>query len=280
MARLLAAQQGVDAARESTFPFLDDSAAARDAYALSSLWWAEVCLLEPQLLQHQPTSADAPSGSASDAADNPALRETHRSAAAAALRACDLALLRGGVDEWAAAAAPLMQWAAHLQSGANPQSGAAASPGGTHAASTPGPAASGSTTADPAPSAVEAAAAAEAERVRWETKSRQYVRGTLRGGRSLPRVSASSLSATDFQSRCLTPSNPPPEPVVLQGLASDWPALTTRPWSDSEYLKRLGGSRLVRKSPHTPNHPLPATFSSSPHPSSTFSFFASAHWLR
>lgn len=236
---LLAAKQGVDAARESTFPFLDDSAAARDAYALSSLWWAEVCLIEPQLLHGEPTSAEAPGGNASGAAVCFALREAQRGAAAAALRACDLALLRGGVDEWAGAAAPLMKWAADLQARA------LVSPSSAHSASTPAPVVSGSTTANSAPvAAVDAAATAEAEQRRWETSCRQYVRGR-RGGRSLPRLSASSLSPSDFQSRYLTPSKPPPEPVVLAGLAADWPALTTRPWSDFEYLRRLGGSRLV-----------------------------------
>jgi hypothetical protein len=235
---LLRAKQGVDAARESTFPFLDDSAAARDAYTLSSLWWAEVCLIEPQLLHEEPTSAESQHGSASGGAKCSALREAKRGAAAAALRACDLALLRGGVDEWAGAAAPLMKWAADLQARGQ------ISPDGPHTASASAPINSESSKAGAVPAGLGAAASAEAERCRWETSCKQYVRNR-KGGRTVLRMSASSLSASDFRSRYLAPSKSAPEPVVLAGLAADWPALTTRPWSDFEYLKRLGGSRLV-----------------------------------
>ena len=79
-----AVEQAVDAARESTFPFLGDDSAApehADAYAAASLWFAEVAL-------HGSEAAEA---------------------AQKALRACDLAILRAGVDEWAALAEPIVR---------------------------------------------------------------------------------------------------------------------------------------------------------------------------
>ena len=83
------ARGGVDAARESTFPFLEDGAPVYvSAYSAASLWYAEVAV-------HEAIAASG-AGAASVAHE----------ASMAALRACDLAILRGGVEEWGTLAEP------------------------------------------------------------------------------------------------------------------------------------------------------------------------------
>lgn len=91
-------REAADAARESTFPFLETGSEPRycAAYAAASLWFAEASV-------HEAAAASA-AGNSVAAGD----------AAAAALRACDLAILRGGVDEWSALAAPIVNAASVL----------------------------------------------------------------------------------------------------------------------------------------------------------------------
>ena len=208
---LAEARHLVDLARESTFPFLESSEAARSAYALASLWWAELCLLEA-------------GGWGSEVGKT---ATTAAEAAAAALRACDLALLRGGLDEWAADAAPIIEEATRLQG---------AAPALT-------PPKSGVRAAALGPASEEEL---EAERRRWADECPRHA-PARQGVREVPRVATSSLSVARFRAQYLAPSRPPPEPVVLAGLARDWPAMTLRAWSDFEYLKQLGGTRLVSK---------------------------------
>ena len=179
-----------DAARESTFPFLADEsspqyAAHRAAYAYSSLLWAEATL-----------------GGGADAA-------------AAALRACDLALLRGGVDAWGAAAAPIVERAEALHAERAPYAFASAS---------------------------AAAANDDAARHRHEAQCAHFSRPTL-AGTTIPRVDARSLTAERFAAEYMEAS--PPQPVVLTHALDAWPALTTRPWRDTGYLRWACGARLV-----------------------------------
>jgi len=212
---LASAKEQVDAARESTFPFLDESDAARCAYATSSLWWADVCLLEPLVLHDS-------------GADDDAAQSARADAAAAALRACDLALLRAGVDEYAALAGPIMDRAAEMHSGAASTAHVASARSAHDASARDG-----------------ATATTDSERHRWEAECKQHV--ASRTARPVARVPASALTREEFRSRYMSPDSPPPEPVILQGVASDWPAMTSRPWSDFSYLKQLGGKRLVSR---------------------------------
>ena len=179
-----------DAARESTFPFLADESSPRyaahaAAYAYSSLLWAEATL-----------------GGGADAA-------------AAALRACDLALLRGGVDAWGAAAAPIVERAEALHAERAPYAFASAS---------------------------AAAANDDAARHRHEAQCAHFSRPTL-AGTTIPRVDARSLTAERFAAEYMEAS--PPQPVVLTHALDAWPALTTRPWRDTGYLRWACGARLV-----------------------------------
>ena len=179
-----------DAARESTFPFLADEsspqyAAHAAAYAYSSLLWAEATL-----------------GGGADAA-------------AAALRACDLALLRGGVDAWGAAAAPIVERAEALHAERAPYAFASAS---------------------------AAAANDDAARHRHEAQCAHFSRLGLTGT-TIPRVDARSLTAERFAAEYMEAS--PPQPVVLTHALDAWPALTTRPWRDTGYLRWACGARLV-----------------------------------
>jgi hypothetical protein len=41
-------------------------------------------------------------------------------------------------------------------------------------------------------------------------------------------------------------------PVVLTGCMDDWPAMTSRPWRDMGYLKRVAGLRTVRRAAAVP----------------------------
>ncbi|KAK1771372.1 Clavaminate synthase-like protein [Phialemonium atrogriseum] len=58
-----------------------------------------------------------------------------------------------------------------------------------------------------------------------------------------------AISMESFQAYLDRPADPArgPEPLVIPGLADDWPATTTRPWAKPGYLlsRTLGGRRLV-----------------------------------
>ena len=90
------AKTAADVARESTFPFIErNETAYTAAYAAASLLWAASLVAEAQ------------------ASDLDSSRK--QEAATGALRALDLAMLRGGVDEWARHAEPWINAATALQ---------------------------------------------------------------------------------------------------------------------------------------------------------------------
>ena len=61
----------------------------------------------------------------------------------------------------------------------------------------------------------------------------------LTGARSLPQMHQPSLES--FRSECMAKS----QPSVLTGTIDHWPARSSRPWSDLQYLKSSAGGRTV-----------------------------------
>eukprot|EP00966_Prymnesium_polylepis_P136936 3164119-Prymnesium_polylepis.1 len=192
-APLAAAERAADAARESTFAFLEDPSTADQhsaAYAVASLWCAEAALNGP---------------SESEAAQK-------------ALRACDLAILRGGVEDWAALAAPIIAAAERLS--ATPDIGSSA--------------------CTAAGDDAKAAGAGTGARLQLEEATVQHVQTPL--ARSLPRLDARALSVEAFRDTYMLAD--PPVPVIITGAMEGWPAMGARRW-DLGYLKQKAGGRLV-----------------------------------
>ena len=123
-ASIAAAKAAADRARESTFPYLEDEHAHHQlyasAYAAATLIWAECLIREVEASGSLEPASQQPATqqSASDDSGMHAAFEERaadgcegtlgtRETAEAVLRAVDLALLRGGVEEWTASAAPL-----------------------------------------------------------------------------------------------------------------------------------------------------------------------------
>ena len=195
------ANAAVDAAREATFPFLEEAESAAEhskAYAVASLWWAEVMLLEHAVLGANGATQ-----------------------AAAALRACDLALLRAGMDEWSKLAEPLVDAATELARLSTSRAAGRA--------------------AEAEAEAEAEAAAVDAVRAKLEAETPHHRAAAL--ARPIPRVDASTLTVGEFEARYMRAD--PPRAVILVGALRSWPALSTRPWRDLEYLKRSAGERLV-----------------------------------
>ncbi|KAL1521464.1 hypothetical protein AB1Y20_021126 [Prymnesium parvum] len=179
------ARQAVDAAREATFPFLEGegpyAAAHAAAYAAASLWWAELAL-------HAPHDARG---------------------RGEALRACDLAILRGGADVWAPIARPVLEFAS------GPETAEARGGGG-------------------------AAAAAETDGARRAALRRQLA--VCSCATEIVRVDARGVAVEAFRERYMRAE--PPLPVVLTHALDEWPAMGARRWS-VEYLRDVAGTRLV-----------------------------------
>lgn len=193
-----------DAAREATFPFLEAGlehaayAPHAAAYAAASLYFADARLR---------ASASRP--------------EFVHQAATDALRALDLAILRGGVELWAPHAESLILAASRLQREA------------TKRTSDP----------DAASSAYNSASASEAAAVRRRHFEASCKHFSEVGGEPIPRVDASSLSTESFRAQYMEGSiEAPPRPVILCGALDEWPAL--RRWTTA-YLMEQAGTRLV-----------------------------------
>ena len=239
-----------DAARDSTFPHIEaidaadeggDGGGGREvslqhrcawlgAYSLSSIIWAEATV----------EAAAAESG-----------RCIGSDVRVQALRAVDLALLRGGTH-WNAVAAHVIQRASRL-SDTQPPLGA-----GTDA-TTPGEAARVlAATASSSLPASESQRQQRLARLKRETAlwqagelddnvtiipAAQLYEEDTAGSHSLmpPR---SLISLDEFASRYLVPS----QPVILRGALAHWPAVrpgSGRCWADTAYLHRVAGDRLV-----------------------------------
>lgn len=194
-AGLAEAKEATDAARDSTFPFLDGAPSCglqhAAAYSAASVLWA-ACLLEEA---NGATSASAA-----------------YTAAQAALRALDLAMLRGGVEKWSAVAEPLVRSATlHLE----------------HVEAVSAPICA-------APSAAKA----------WEEQCPHFTAN----GHAIPRVDARSLGVEEFRARFMEPPSAAaacvdtPRPVVLTHALDAWPAFGK--WSFAS-LKETHGHRLV-----------------------------------
>ena len=192
-----------DAARESTFPFLESPAHAAShaaAYSAASLFWAESQL---------------------DRARSTTNRELAQEAVAEAIRALDLAMLRGGLELWAPHCEPLVMAASQMQSTVQ-LDGA-----GTERGMAP---------------VTDSSADTDTRRKRWEDECHHFVSQGL----AIPRVHAGSLSVDDFRSRFMEGSGEEgASPVILCGAIDDWPARRERPWSIA-YLREQAGSRLVK----------------------------------
>ena len=201
---IIDAKKAADEARESTFPHLERQESEYSAaYSAASLLYARALLVEAD-------SSDAAAAT---------------TAATAALRALDLAMLRGGVDEWARLAEPLINAATELL-----QTDVAA-------------ASSSSAADDASPSIAE-----------WETRCHHFAAGAAHaGGRSIPRVDARTLTVDEFRSRFMEPSASP-RPVILTHAIGEWPALgggssssasaAASAWTMSS-LRSRHGARLV-----------------------------------
>ena len=189
-----------EAAREATFPALQSPepppACVTDAYVCASLQIASALL--------QKEDASSVSSSSSSA-----------SAAAAALRAIDLALLRGGVAEYVDLAAPLIERAESLQasSGRTKEEGPARKKAKKAKKGKPLSSADALPAAPPSP--------------------------PLRSPGPVAREAAKGLSVERFKAEFEGKATP----VVVIGAMDDWPAL--RRWSPLQQLKERCGKRMV-----------------------------------
>ena len=218
---VLAAKEAADAARESTFPYIQRMELSYNgAYAAAGLQYAAALTIEAAQLAESPAACSE--------------------AASAALRALDLAMLRGGVDDWARPAEPLVR-AAHGWLGRHHHDAPAPSPddGGAHAARDDGRAAGHDGAHD--------AAESESHRKRLEEACAHFSAGASQPECTLiPRLDARTLTVAAFQARFMR-SSPAPTPVILTHAIDDWPARSDRGgrrWS-LEYLRRMAGGRLV-----------------------------------
>lgn len=185
------AEVAADAARESTFPFLEEEVPRVEycsAYAVASLWVAEVAL-------HA-------------ASEQQAAERAHR--------ACDLAMLRGGVEEWAALAEPIICAADSLVMRARAPPSSQQPAGPAHKASV------------------------DERREELEKEVAQHVSGPL--AKAIARVDARKLSVSRFREEWMLAD--PPVPVVLMHAIDDWPAMEGRRWS-LDYVRATVGARLV-----------------------------------
>ena len=201
---MVEAQQAADAAREATFPYLEDpvrGAAHSAAYSAACCFLAEAQLAELDLTaESDPYAADG--------------------IASSALRALDLALLRGGAVEWGRVAAHLIKVATAARCERPPT----ASSRGSLAA---------------AEHCSAGAISVPATDTDESTSCAQYLGDPW--ARPIPRVDARGLSVDEFRIRFME-SNPP-QPVVLTHALEAWPALTA--WRDLQYLQQKAAGRLV-----------------------------------
>jgi len=252
------AEAASDTARESTFQFLEDSSAAiyaphASAYAAASLLYAEALLLQHDLRcaedRLEPLSGKTKKKGKGKKSDVKAPNSAEN-VGKAALRALDLAMLRGGVNDWASHAAPLVQSATALlgQAAPNVASGDAI------------PAAAGAAAATAVSSPAAAVDDVVAANAAAEASCPQWLRGKAGAHCSrIERVDARTLTPEAFaalymgangsngnsSSGSSDTSSLYPKPVVLTHALEAWPALTR--WPDMAYLRRAAGvsDRLV-----------------------------------
>lgn len=218
-ASIESAKLAADAARESTFPHIErNQSEYNGAYAAAGLQYAAALVAEAQL---QPQEAASSSSTQAP--------QFHCKAAESALRALDLAMLRGGVDEWGQAAEPLVRAAHRCLAERN--------------AERPSPDGNDGTGASHA----DQDADADAQRRRREQGCPHFTAGESKPeGSPIPRIDARSLTLADFEARYMR-STPAPTPVILTHAIDDWPAVGGahgRRWS-MDYLRRIAGGRLV-----------------------------------
>ncbi|KAJ3291655.1 Lysine-specific demethylase 8 [Rhizoclosmatium sp. JEL0117] len=128
----------------------------------------------------------------------------------AALRAIDLALIRGGIADWSSIARPLIVQATNMLKG------------NELGKETP-----------------------KVQQTKTKTTRKdpprpsQYL--TTPNVKDIPRIDARSLSADEFCKRYMLAN--PPQPVILTNVIGSWPACTK--WKDLNYLKSVTAGRLV-----------------------------------
>lgn len=244
------AESACDAAREATFPFLEDSntasyASHASAYAAASLLYAEALLLQHELqtaAERQEAGSGKTKKSGKGKKANSKAPSNAEAVGKAALRALDLAMLRGGVNDWAPHAAPLVQSATALLG----EPATSDAPKSTPVAHDPLTAA----TADAADADAVAAANTAAE-----ARCPQWLCGEADAHCTrIERVDARTLTPESFAALYMGAGTSDgsgnnnrslPKPVVLTHALEAWPAL--KRWPDMAYLRRAAGvsDRLV-----------------------------------
>ena len=198
-----------DAARRSTFPYLQDEnqdivQQYTPYYAAAQLYYAEACLMEASLM--------------SDTDKKKAIDEC--------FRAIDLALLRAGVQEWKQIAAPLLMKAeeerAHLY-------------------------AEGEGLDVSNRNKLDGDRKDSGDDIRSIDKPPQWIHNSSLC-QEIARVDASSLSVQQFLTEFVNPKDEsgnslPSIPVIITKAMDSWPAL--KKWNDLEYIKRQSSARLV-----------------------------------
>lgn len=234
-----------DAARESTFDYLQDEDAVVVAlytpvYAAAQLFYAQGCYREavdlmPTLLTSL-AAEEGDQGTGADLMSPPQQQETDQlrtqivECLDACLRAVDLAVLRTSVGVWTQIAKPLLQTAETLRSSSalllrgdrvpadeSEGEGARQDPPSTHSATT---------------------TSSSCYPTQFFNNPFEQERGS-----DIPRVDASSMSMETFLTEYMDHSRCPPSPVILCHAISSWPAL--KKWSSLEYLKGKAAGRLV-----------------------------------
>eukprot|EP00041_Stephanoeca_diplocostata_P030954 m.949733 g.949733 ORF g.949733 m.949733 type:complete len:564 (+) comp23857_c1_seq10:80-1771(+) len=211
------ALEKIDSAREATFPFLQsatNSQSYNDAYALTSLYWAECCVADAVLNTQNPDPG-------------PDHHKKVSAQAAHALRAVDLAILRGGHD-WAPVAKHVSLAAADLVQKFRQEHTKEPVPKRRRTEHEQQPKESVSVT----------------ESVNdIKARCRQWQEGVAsRNVHDIQCVDAQNLSPLEFKEKFLSQG----KPVVIRGGMHGWPALAgPRAWSNSAYLKDRAGDRLI-----------------------------------
>jgi len=243
-------------ARESTFEFLQSETAAdchRDAYALISVLLAEAMLVE---------AAAAAAGTAPNtgASKSKSKSEAATASAKAALRAIDLAILRGG-GQWSSVAKNVILRAATMlkehkaagdghstTGGSDGSSSSSSSNSNSKRRRVAGDATGGGGASGPESASKSAATATTTAIPKREDieKASPHYQACLAdvSVSAIPRVAAADLTPARFKAEFLALG----KPVIITGATDSWPALggeESAGWGDFDGLAAEIGERLV-----------------------------------
>ena len=223
-------KQTADAARESTFEYLQSSdidtvELYTPVYATSQLLYAQCCYNEGKELIATQMKPDG-----GDTERSRAARECIVKSLDECLRAVDLAILRTNVGEWTQAAKPLLQAAESLRSSVFVEDGDDLSTREQFSVNSPKDGQVGTILLTAPSTTVQ----------HCTNIPSKFLSDTERGS-EIPRIDASQLSVEEFLVNYI--SSEPPTPVILCNAMTTWPAL--RKWCDMDYLKKRAAERLV-----------------------------------